>query len=115
MRAHSPYCPRIGARSVAWPTLALIWSITPPHPARGGEGVEDRAAVAVVRGPLGAALDEYLTRGSRFGFAGAALVIKDGTVVLEKGYGLADRAAGVPNTPETLFDVGSLAKSFTAA
>jgi CubicO group peptidase (beta-lactamase class C family) len=42
-------------------------------------------------------------------------VVKDGAVVLRKGYGLADRTRRIPNSPATLFDVGSLAKPFTAA
>jgi CubicO group peptidase (beta-lactamase class C family) len=77
--------------------------------------VDDQSPGVIVKGPLGAALDVYLTRGSRFGFSGAALVVKDGVTVLKKAYGLADRSQRVPNTPATLFDVGSLAKSFTAA
>ena len=32
-----------------------------------------------------------------------------------KGYGLADREAGVANGPETLYEVASLSKQFTAA
>jgi CubicO group peptidase (beta-lactamase class C family) len=46
---------------------------------------------------------------------GAALVlIKDGKVVLERGYGLRDLATQAPVTTETLFNIGSISKSFTA-
>jgi CubicO group peptidase (beta-lactamase class C family) len=49
------------------------------------------------------------------GFSGAALVTIRGERVLERGYGLANREQGTPNTPEIAFDVGSILKDFTAA
>jgi CubicO group peptidase (beta-lactamase class C family) len=64
---------------------------------------------------LAVQLDEYLTRCVPFGFAGSVLVEKDGKVILSRGYGLAERETRRPNTPETIFDIGSLAKQFTAA
>jgi CubicO group peptidase (beta-lactamase class C family) len=46
---------------------------------------------------------------------GAALaLIKDGSIVLEKGYGFRDLAAHAPITTTTLFNIGSISKSFTA-
>ena len=44
----------------------------------------------------------------------AVVVVRDGRVVLVKGYGCADLERRVPITPKTLFDPASLAKSFTA-
>lgn len=41
-------------------------------------------------------------------------VIRDGEVAFAKGYGLADLADGTPNTPETLFNLGSASKQFLA-
>ena len=49
------------------------------------------------------------------GFSGAVLVIRDGEVVLDKGYGMANQERGIPNTPETLFAVGSVPIDFTKA
>lgn len=69
----------------------------------------------VVSGPLGSKLDDYLTRCAAFGFAGTALVGKDGEVVLAKGYGLAERETGRTNAVDTIHDIGSLTKQFTAA
>ncbi len=47
------------------------------------------------------------------GFSGAVLLVRDGEVVLEKGYGLADRDQKIPNTPETIFALGSTPIDFT--
>src|SRR6516225_1512863 len=61
------------------------------------------------------AIDSHLRRLAAFGYSGAILVALDGKVILRKGYGFADREQRIPNGPETLFDIGSLAKNFTAA
>ena len=46
---------------------------------------------------------------------GAALaLIKDGGIVLERGYGFRDLATHAPVTTATLFNIGSISKSFTA-
>ena len=63
---------------------------------------------------LGTALDDYLTNQIGGGFSGAVLVAVDGEVVLRKGYGLADRETNTPNTPETVFQIGSVTKPITA-
>lgn len=68
-----------------------------------------------VSGAVGEKLDAYLTRLEGYGFAGSILVAKDGQILLHKGYGLADREKGIPFTPETVFDIGSITKQFTAA
>jgi len=43
----------------------------------------------------------------------AVLVSKAGTLIIEKGYGLADTARGVPVTPATVFRLASVTKMFT--
>jgi len=45
----------------------------------------------------------------------AVLVARDGKVVLQGGFGLADVAAKTPITPATKFRIGSISKQFTAA
>ena len=60
---------------------------------------------------LGASLERW----EAFGFSGAVLVAQGDRVLLSRGFGLADRAAGIPVTSETLFDIGSLSKQLTAA
>ncbi|MFB3787781.1 MAG: serine hydrolase domain-containing protein [bacterium] len=44
----------------------------------------------------------------------AIAVVKDGQIIYEKGYGMADLRHGVPLTPNTVFHFGSNSKQFTA-
>jgi CubicO group peptidase (beta-lactamase class C family) len=57
----------------------------------------------------------YLSRLEKFGYSGAVLVAKDDRLLLETGYGLANRQPRVPARADTIFDIGSLTKQFTAA
>lgn len=70
---------------------------------------------AVVSGELGAKLDEHLSRLADKGFSGAFLIAKNGQIILEKGYGSANRENKIPYTPATVFDIGSITKQFTGA
>ncbi|HZU57403.1 MAG TPA: serine hydrolase domain-containing protein [Actinocrinis sp.] len=61
------------------------------------------------------AFDEYLEQCTAAGaFSGAVLVARDHRTLLAKGYGQADRARGITNTPGTKFCVCSMGKMFTA-
>jgi CubicO group peptidase (beta-lactamase class C family) len=60
-------------------------------------------------------LGSNLERWEAFGFSGAVLVSQQDRVLLARGYGLADRSTGRKNDAETLFNIGSLSKQFTAA
>ena len=42
-------------------------------------------------------------------------VIKDGKIIYERGYGMADLDHNIPNTPTTVFHVASMSKQITAA
>ena len=59
-------------------------------------------------------IDNYFEAGVKNGFAGAIAVIKNGEVVINKGYGLANRNTQSLNNPNTIFDIGSNTKQFTA-
>lgn len=63
------------------------------------------------------ALDERIVREmKRHQIPGVSLlVLKEGKVVKEKGYGLANVEHQVPVTPDTVFQSGSVGKTFTAA
>ncbi len=69
----------------------------------------------IVEGVLGERINTYLSRIAPFGFSGAVLVADRGTIVLNRGYGLADRAGRIPNTRDTILSLGSITKQFTAA
>nr|WP_297789078.1 serine hydrolase domain-containing protein [uncultured Allomuricauda sp.] len=45
---------------------------------------------------------------------GAVLVSKDGKTIFSKSYGLANIEYNIPNTNNTLFNIGSISKQFTA-
>jgi CubicO group peptidase (beta-lactamase class C family) len=47
-------------------------------------------------------------------FNGVVLVAKDGKAIFQKGYGFADKEAGIANQTDTEFRIASLTKSFTA-
>jgi len=64
--------------------------------------------------PNAAQIDAYLTGLEQKGvLSGSVLVAHDG-MLFEKGYGLADKDANIPNTPQTRFRIGSNTKQFTA-
>lgn len=48
-------------------------------------------------------------------FSGTILIKKDDEVLLNKGYGTADYNKHLPNKPQTIFQIASLTKQFTAA
>jgi CubicO group peptidase (beta-lactamase class C family) len=57
----------------------------------------------------------YLQRLEKFGFSGVVLVARNGNPIFAQGFGLADRERGVPWTPATVSDIGSITKQLTAA
>ncbi|MCL4505136.1 MAG: beta-lactamase family protein [Chloroflexi bacterium] len=63
----------------------------------------------------GVQIDAYLNRITADGsFSGSVLVARGGDVLLDKGYGEADREYHTPNTPQTRFLLASVSKQFTA-
>jgi len=59
-------------------------------------------------------IDNYLSNGTANGFSGAILVIKEGELIINKGYGLANKDSKTLNNPNTIFDIGSNTKQFTS-
>jgi CubicO group peptidase (beta-lactamase class C family) len=47
-------------------------------------------------------------------FVGSVLVAQDGNVLLNKGYGLADRQQNIPNSPQTIFRLQNITRQFTS-
>ncbi|MDU8886808.1 serine hydrolase [Yeosuana sp. MJ-SS3] len=60
-------------------------------------------------------IDTYLESSVTNGFSGVVLVSKKGEIILSKGYGWADRKNKIPNSPSTVFNIGSVTKQFTAS
>jgi CubicO group peptidase (beta-lactamase class C family) len=82
--------------------LALMLALARPA---AGSGIEDRIP----------AVAAYLDRLEMVGFAGAVLVAEGNRTLLASGYGMADREAGRPWTPQTVSTIGSITKQFTGA
>jgi len=59
-------------------------------------------------------IDNYLSNGTTNGFSGAILVIKEGELIINKGYGFANKDSKTLNNPNTIFDIGSNTKQFTS-
>ena len=75
------------------------------------------AALLLPRVVVADAVDEYLkSQMQAHHIAGVAVnVIRDGKSIKAAGYGVANVELNVPVTPETVFEIGSLTKQFTAA
>lgn len=69
----------------------------------------------VVEGDLGKRLATFLDGASAHGFSGAVLAGHGGKVVLALGVGFADLEDRQPVTADTLFEVASITKQFSAA
>lgn len=74
--------------------------------------------LAIPRLDQSTALAAWLARGDEMSsqdrFAGVALVARDGEVLAQRAWGMANRVTGQPNTPESRFRLGSMNKMFTA-
>src|SRR5215471_5939754 len=71
---------------------------------------------ALAQDKKSAAVDEVFADVAKPGSPGCALAVaRGGKVIYEKGYGLANVEESVNITPESVFDIGSTSKQFTAA
>ena len=67
-----------------------------------------------VENGIGQKLDQYLTRLEAFGFSGAMHVSIKNRLVLNKGYGYANREKKIQNSPEIFYLISSISKHFTS-
>lgn len=95
-------------------SLALLLATLTLAPLAGRPGDEPTSPVPATA-PSAARVEDWLRRMEAFGAHGALLVARDGEVWIRTGLGVADRATGRRITPDTVFNLGSLSKSFTAA
>ena len=74
------------------------------------------AAQPLPGGELARRIDAVFSEWDKTTTPGMSLaVVRDGRTIHARGYGLASLELGVLNGPETVFDVGSISKQFTAA
>jgi len=65
--------------------------------------------------PVRSKINRYLQEGVSNGFSGAILISEKGEILLNEGYGLANKDGQIPNSSKTIFDIGSNTKQFTGA
>lgn len=66
-------------------------------------------------GPVKRELNAYFNRlAVEENFNGTVLVAKEGKVILEKGYGMANIEEGIANKPATAFQIASMSKAFAS-
>ncbi len=107
--------------SITWPANVLAQGhpvgdqasqhATPPPNSKSAEQAPPDAAASL------ADFDAYVQRVMQeWKVPGAAIaIVKDGRVILSKGYGLRDVKDNLPITAQTLFPIASITKSFTVA
>ncbi|HXO19907.1 MAG TPA: serine hydrolase [Thermoanaerobaculia bacterium] len=89
--------------------VVLAWAV-PVLPASAATAASPAASATAETA------DRLLAESYPAGEPGAAVLVEQGgRIVLRKGYGLANLEHGIPVTPETVFEVGSVTKQFTAA
>lgn len=59
-------------------------------------------------------LKDYLHGINAYGFSGQVLIAENGIILLNQAYGFADREGKIPNSLNTVFNVASFTKQFTA-
>jgi len=107
---------------LALAVLAAAFRFTPPSV---GVTQPERAVIApqetrlitptgIAAGKAGLALDSLFTGYADSGFSGTILLARRGEILLQKGYGLADRERGILATGETRYSTAGFTKLFTA-
>jgi CubicO group peptidase (beta-lactamase class C family) len=70
--------------------------------------------IDIIKGPVAQSVDTILTTEAARGFGGTVVVVVGGEVVLQGGYGWANRESRQPYTAHTPHEIGSISKVFTA-
>ncbi|MGB2589385.1 MAG: serine hydrolase domain-containing protein [Candidatus Acidiferrum sp.] len=87
--------------------IAACAVILSTYGAAQAKGAQDKTTAAV---------DEVFADYTKPGSPGCAVAVyRNGRIIHAKGYGLANIEEDVPITPESVFDIGSTSKQFTAA
>lgn len=99
----------VSAAALPWLLVAAPCAAQPaPSNERTTSGESDRGALAVE-------VDAFMRAAVRNDqFSGAILIARDGVPLIDTAYGMASLELSVPNTPQTVFQIASVAKQFTA-
>ena len=106
-------------RSSSIAGLALIlFLVLSPWEANRAESASAVAPPSASAKTLAARIDAYVKAQAALpyakSFSGTVLVTQNGKIVINKGYGLADREHHIANTPNTTFQIASISKEFAA-
>ncbi len=101
--------PAFRARTIIGTAVALCLLL----PLRGARA--QGAASPPTDAQLSTRIDAYMKRLEGLGYTGGVLVRRDGRTVFLRGYGFANRAAGIRADSATVYNLGSITKQFTAA
>ncbi|MGJ6961902.1 serine hydrolase domain-containing protein [Streptosporangium sp. G11] len=96
-------------------TAVVLTTATLAACGAGPDGPRPRQAAGTAATRCDHRLDTAFGAWARAGFSGSIAILKGGRVECLAAYGTADDATGRPNTPETVFSIGSVTKAFTAA
>ncbi|HSS21046.1 MAG TPA: serine hydrolase domain-containing protein [Pyrinomonadaceae bacterium] len=104
------FCGLVSSRAM----LRNGWCISQAISYRTLEGpyIASLPAESDLKSRVDAIVSPYLSSSS---FSGDVLVARNGKVLFDSGYGLADHERGTPVSPRTRFYIASISKSFTAA
>lgn len=70
---------------------------------------------SIISGEIAQRIDGFMTKLESIGYSGALGIVKEGKVILAKGYGYADREKKKIFNRDTVFTIGSVTKQFTGA
>ena len=90
-------------------TAVIVASLALARPAAAQQVAVGPDVVA----PDGRAADSVLAAAARNGFSGVVYIRRNGSVLLRRGYGLANRAKAITFAPSTVVQIGSNTKDFT--
>ncbi len=110
-----PVSPSAWRRATPFALCVLMGVLTAP--VDGRHASRDAASAAQIRpaAELSRQVDELFRQWQSTTSPGAAvLVMRDGRTVHARGYGMASLEYGVPNRPDTVFDIASVSKQFGA-
>ncbi|MGH9670229.1 MAG: serine hydrolase domain-containing protein [Terriglobales bacterium] len=80
-----------------------------------GQGKKAAKVISSPAGSLTTKVDTLFARWNKSDSPGCALgIVKDGRLIYKRGYGMANLDYNIPISPNTIFDIGSMSKQFTA-